>query len=535
MSEPQNQTASTSVGSSTITDAIKAQAEARAKCKTDLLYLAEALGYDFQPDVHTELFANFLQKDPTKELSEQDTKYKDRLILWPRGHFKTSSTVVEVIQLILCFPDIRILLMQGTVKNTKNLLKEIKRHFTGEAYGSKLIELFPEFCAEKLGTADAFTVPARVKKQLKEATITVASPKSVKAGQHFDAAFFDDLIHEQNFRNSELVQKAIDDFNHYSPLIDPGGYRYVTGTRYTFGDLYEWIIQQNAGSDTWKISVRQCWTVNEDGSKILLFPRRTLPSGQSKGFTLAELESKQTADPVTFSAQYLNLPIATSKQLFTEELLFSHVRLPGACPEIEHQPTVLFVDLAAGKDKEADDSVIIAGKSDSLGRMYVIGVHGDNWTVTQLAHQVIHAAVTYRPLKIMVEGTASAEYFIEYVKLEARLLGLNLPLDKIKVSNVKDAKDMRISTLEGLLKQDRLFFFAGLQKWDVIVEQFTKFPRTKHDDYPDTIALMTQFFSKENPYRIPVAIHPVFNRREAIDIAPQPLVETDSCGGFFCS
>src|ERR1039457_7551186 len=106
---------------------------------------------------------------------------------------------------------------------------------------------------------------------------TLFRSKSVKAGQHYEAGFFDDLIHEQNFRNPDMVMKAISDFNTYVPLIDPGGYRYVTGTRYTFGDLYEWIIRRNNDPLTggnWQITIRACWTVNQDGSKTLVFPRR---------------------------------------------------------------------------------------------------------------------------------------------------------------------------------------------------------------------------------------------------------------------
>src|SRR5437870_3617043 len=94
----------------------------RLKCKTDKLFLSHMLGYDFQEDVHSDLFANYLQIDQTKNLYDQD-EIKSRLVLWPRGHYKTSSAVVEMVQLILNFPDIRILLMSGTLKNTKNLLK----------------------------------------------------------------------------------------------------------------------------------------------------------------------------------------------------------------------------------------------------------------------------------------------------------------------------------------------------------------------------------------------------------------------------
>jgi predicted phage terminase large subunit-like protein len=506
----------------------------RERARTDKIYLAEVLGYDFQADVHSDLFANYLQIDPTKILQDQDT-VKDRLVLWSRGFYKTTSVVVEIIQLILNFPDIRILLMQGTVKNTRLLLKEVKSHFDGTNFRSRLQKLFPEFCSpdKRLGAADQFTVPARKRMHLKEPTVLVASPKSVKAGQHFDAGFFDDLINEQNYKNPELVQKAIDDFNHYVPLIDPGGYRYVTGTRYIFGDLYEWIIRHNEKKN-WKITIRACWKVGPDGTKTVLFPQRRLPDGRLIGFTLEMLEQFQRDDPGMFAAQYLNMPIAEGERLFTEALLLGAVRSPKA----ENFPvlggSILFIDLAASRTNESDHSVILCGRQDGLGRMYACDIRGAKFTPLQLAHATIEMALLHRPLKILVEGTASGTYFVEYLKVIALDRGIVLPVDTIKVSNQKDAKYLRIASVEGVIREGKLFFFPGLPNWESIVEQFTTFPRGRHDDEIDTISLMTQFYGQNGTVRSapPASRLPWFVTAAP---SPNPLLQTaqpDDGGGL---
>ena len=151
----------------------------RARCKTDKLFLADILGFDFQESTHRELFDHYIPYDPSKPWAEQ-SDIKDRMVLWQRGSYKTTSVIVEIIQSIICFPNIRWLIMQGSVAVTRTLLKQILAHFCGEAEGSRFGELFPEFCGTKkalYASTMQFTTPARTKKQLPQATVTVALPQ----------------------------------------------------------------------------------------------------------------------------------------------------------------------------------------------------------------------------------------------------------------------------------------------------------------------------------------------------------------------
>ena len=157
---------------------------------------------------------------------------------WPRGHFKTSAVVVDIVQAILNDPDLRLLIMQATLKLTKGWLKEIRSHFDGSNPKSRLLQLAPEFKA--LGkNSEAFTVSARKRVHLKEATVTAASPRAVATGQHYDRMYADDLVNALNFRNVELQDKLESEFYHFLPLIEPGPRRAVkvTGTRYSFADI----------------------------------------------------------------------------------------------------------------------------------------------------------------------------------------------------------------------------------------------------------------------------------------------------------
>src|SRR5262249_11263733 len=137
----------------------------------------------------------------------------------------------------------------------------------------------------------------------------VASPKTVKTGQHFDLGIFDDLVNDQNYRSVGQLEKVRADFDMCFPLIDPGCPRFVSGTRYAFGDLYEVLIKRSKraegkGRADWTISVTTCW--KDDGT--VRFPEFTGKDGNKHGFSKELLLQIQRDTPTLFATQYLNRP-----------------------------------------------------------------------------------------------------------------------------------------------------------------------------------------------------------------------------------
>jgi predicted phage terminase large subunit-like protein len=516
------------------------------KAKLDPMYLSEILGYDFHlvphgADLVDSVGPKVVESDKAGEmvpLFELDGK-KNRLVLWARGHFKTSAVVLKIVQLILCYPDIRILLMQGTVKNSRGLLREVKSHFDGQNQRSKLPTLFPKFCNTdtRMGTAEGFVSPARNRTHLKEWTVGIASPKSVKTGSHFDVMFADDLVTDQNFRSKEQQEKTIEDFKNYTPLVEPGGYRTVSGTRYTFADLYGHLIREDTERREWDISIRTCW---KDGSRVngVLFPQVKTEDGRTIGFTPELLDKICKDDPAIFSCQYLNQPLLAGTQLFSEPMLMGACRVYAPKQYELLGPATLFLDLAASKRAESDHSVVLCGRLDTMGQMYVCDIRSDHYSPLQLAHAVLEMALIHKPQTVQIEGTAAGTYFIEYLRMIAESKGIVLQIMPMKVSNTKDAKHLRISAIEGVIRQRRLFFLTCLPRWEEIVEQFTTFPRGRHDDEIDTISLMVQFYTQNAGAFM---VHPVqsfmqfITRSESSPLIVEAFKEVDdleSVGGF---
>jgi phage terminase large subunit-like protein len=517
----------------------------RNKAKFDLLYLSELLGYNFHEVEHgAELLAVMgphIQEseklgDPVP-LFDLEGK-KNRLVLWPRGHYKSSAAALKIVQLILCYPDIRILVMQGTVKNTRGFLREIKSHFDGNNQMSKLPTLFPEFCNTdtRMGTAEGFISPARKRTHLKESTVSVASPKSVKTGMHFEMLFGDDLCNDQNFRSRELQEKAIDEFKNYTPLVDPGGYKVVTGTRYSFADLYGHLIREDAERREWDISVRTCW-VDNDRSKGVIFPQIKTEDGRTVGFTADLLDKIRQDDPAIFSCQYLNQPLIAGTQLFTEEMLMKACKIykPAQYPLLG--PASLFVDLG-GHKRDNDPSVILCSRTDGMGQMYVCDLRSGTKSQLDIVHSIIELAFIHKPQCVYVEGTAAGNYFIEYLRMVLQSKGIVLQIEPIKVSNVKDAKDLRVSAIEGVIRLKKLYFLVGLPKWEDIVEEFTQWPRGRHDDHIDTIGLMVQHYTKNVDIYTTRPVQSFYQfivRSEPTNLITETFKEVsdeESCGGF---
>lgn len=475
---------------------------ARHRAKTDHLFLANLLGYDFVPEVHKPLFDTFVQKQPGKPLAEQDT-IKNRLILWPRGCFKTTADIVDCVQWLLLDPNIRLLLVSGKYDLAKDILKSVKQHFISN---ENLLTLFPEYRLDpkKAGTTKEFTVPCRTNSNLKEPSLSITSASAVRAGYHCDVLKIDDLVHEKNIGTKEQLNNSIDALNYFAPLVDPGGYTDVIGTRYAEGDAYGWLLSQRKWTDlptpfgvdllskdgTAKATLRRAWKSGTDGC-TLLFPRSQTKSGKWIGLTVEELKAKEAANPYIFSCQYLNSPVAGALQTFPEDLILKQTVPVAHLPK--WGPVFITFDLGFSVNKQADFTVAVVGRFDRTGRLYIIDLRVGRFTPHELVQHIFDLTLKHRPVRIGIEDAAGSHLLSPALDALARDLGTQLPLDWLKVKNTKHSKNERIAGLESLLRQGKLFFAAGLPDFDKLIQQFTRWPKATHDDVPDAISLLLNY------------------------------------------
>lgn len=188
-------------------------------------------------------------KDLTKrthgEICEvlQDQKVKRKLIVCPRGSFKSSLGVVAFsIFRAIQNPNIRILVDSELYTNSSNFIREIRLHLESTA----LTSLFGEFRTRHDWASGNLTIAQRTK-NLKESTFSSGGIGTTRVGQHYDLIIMDDMNSNSNSQTPEACDKVYRHYLYNNAILDPGGEVVVIGTRYSGSDLIQRILENEVG------------------------------------------------------------------------------------------------------------------------------------------------------------------------------------------------------------------------------------------------------------------------------------------------
>jgi len=248
----------------------------RFLAQTNLFFLCNLLEKYSQVTVKThEDICNkfFVQKNPTfatfEKFANQYTDLKDRMLLVPRGGFKSSIDMADCVQWIISFPAITILILTGTLQLATDFVGEIKQHFTLEENGipdpktgksghgpRKMMDketgewsdslfqvLFPEHCtAPGDGKQTEFQTPAGGDE--KEPTIRAASIEQALSGMHFGVLKLDDVVTNENSLTVDRLEKTNKQISVNRAMLHPYGFMDVIGTWYDEKDYYGKTIKQ---------------------------------------------------------------------------------------------------------------------------------------------------------------------------------------------------------------------------------------------------------------------------------------------------
>lgn len=170
------------------------------------------------------------------EAIEEDTDRK--CIVMPRGTFKSSiCSVAAPIWWLIRDPNERVFLDSEVYTNSKNFLREIKGHVTGERFKS----LFGSWKSGNWNEAEITIAPRR--KVYKEASITCGGIGTVKVGQHYSKIIGDDYNSGNNSATGDARQKIITHYKMNTAILDPGGVYMIVGTRYAIDDIIGFVIE----------------------------------------------------------------------------------------------------------------------------------------------------------------------------------------------------------------------------------------------------------------------------------------------------
>src|ERR1700722_18474538 len=211
----------------------------RDRCRKDLFFLGtKILGWNWIERVHKPVCDFFVQKnfdgcypegysldDVHRAIDKQDPM-KERILLDPRGSYKSTIDGVDCVQWILNCPDIRIFIMTGEYDNSVLFLKEIKTYFylPQEGTPTKFHRLFPEFVVTGVdGTSEApLEIPAR-RLPNKFPTLWVNAVTATLASRHCDIKKGDDCVSDRNSPTSDARAKLKSKIDNVSNLLDEWG------------------------------------------------------------------------------------------------------------------------------------------------------------------------------------------------------------------------------------------------------------------------------------------------------------------------
>lgn len=483
-------------------------ADQRVKCCTDLFWFATAmLGYDLVA-FHEKICVDFfIQKNPEIEIHKLH-KIKSRLLLYPRGSFKSSIDEADTVQWIVCYPNIRIALMTATDDLGAAFVKKVKGFFQ-VSEGKKLTQfqmLFFEHCvaANKKEDAAIFVTRARTKTQA-QATLESLSLVGTTSGFHYDVGKFDDVVSNKNSGpgSSPDQRKSIyESIRFAGALIEPFGYRFYLGTPYNSDDAWTYL-QEKARMLT---VLRQPALVIRDHAKRkvftdlveedveLLFPE---DSRGTPRLTLEYLKGEFQADDYIFSCNYMLDPQRTKSVAFTEQMLRDRIINSMGLPQPGTYHLFNAWDFADSTGRGADYSVGTVGMLDCLGRLFIVEIVRGRFSPSELAYQVAKQAAKWRVERIYIEKSPGADFLQNDILRELSRLGYaDCPLPEwFPVDNTKGAKEKRKELLESYFTNKVLWLSDTLggedpTMMDTLIKEFvhTSPGSKRKDDIIDSIA-----------------------------------------------
>jgi phage terminase large subunit-like protein len=491
----------------------------RLRCQTDLWFLSkEIFGRDLFERTHRPVVDFFLKKKPFTPAFQRESKYtlaefhrflediaplaiRKGTCLYPRGSYKSSLDEDDITQYVVCFPDIRILIMVGESSLGEAFVPNIKQRFVLEKdrEPSEFQLLFPEFVIDlesdkDRGGAGEYWCPARKLNQVSP-TLGSISILGSTSGWHCDILKCDDVITdttpvETSMARNKIVRKFVTTAN----LLDPHGVLELIGTRYHEEDLYEHVKTTLPSS---RYLCGASWTVLPhakhkkpqdllESDVLLLFPEK-------QGF--AFLREKLMLDEKTFFLQQLNAPqlVGPSVKFRLEDLRTATVRVPQNQTFKRYNFWDVATTNSEGSDYTAGGFISIDPQK-WIAYLHVLVM--DKFTPSELAYQIAKLAKETNPERVMFERyTATNQCWLEQeVKKIGVSMGYDIPIHAFKVDKTKMAKGHHICGLEPLIRGGRLFFSNLIPNLEILYKQFTAFTGIPHpkrnDDGPDMLSFL---------------------------------------------
>jgi len=462
----------------------------RQRCKTDMLFLGRLLGYSRLNDrVHGPVAALCVKKDNTKPIEAQDT-IKERIHLDPRGCFKTTFSVIDSVQWIINFPDVRICKVTATKPLAQAIVGEIAGHFTLDAgqEPSDFLLLFPEFAIPpRSARVGGFICPCRTQ-QWREDTVMAFSVETSFSGYHFDIFDPDDVVNTQNSKNDFGIARVKQNYYTDRKTLMPWGYVNYKGTRYAPSDLAGDLLIKAKPSRT-KTLIRSALKLRS-GERLhpgefppeedieLLFPEL---------LDYDYLKSEFDSDYASFMSQYMNDSHGGREVVFSPELVDSATLVTEQLPYIGERYVSWRLPCPARDMRRAGGVMgVINGN-----RMFIMDAATMSGAPSLIAEQMITTVKRFGVHRVDIEMTPGWEAFAPVIDNASLVENWPVTVNWLEPDRDPAARDIRIRTTEPLLKAKRLVIDESIRNLREVRNQLFNYGSISSTELVDTLSRVT--------------------------------------------
>src|SRR5262249_15065793 len=227
----------------------------------------------------------------------------DRLDPWAREHYKsTLITYGGVIQEIMRDPEVTVAIFSHTRPIAKKFLRQIKTTFETHERLKMIYSdvLWADPAAESPKWSEDEGIQVRRRGNQKEQTVEAwGLVDGMPTASHFKLRVYDDVETEKSVTTPEMIEKVTRAWELSDNLGAKGGRRWHVGTRYSFGDTYQQILDR-------KVLIERVYPATDDGTV----------HGKPVFLTAQDLRTKLRTQPTQFPAQMLLNPAAGERAMF---------------------------------------------------------------------------------------------------------------------------------------------------------------------------------------------------------------------------
>lgn len=476
----------------------------RELCLRDLFFLSEFVlrNRESEPVILNREYHGEMCDWLMNNRREDGKLLKRRLLQAPRGTLK--STVANrnyVVWRIINNPNITILINSATLDNSKKKIRAIQEVFEKN---KTFRWLFPEVIPPNFNerwTQQEMCVPRTSTDP--EFTVEVQSVEGELTSRHYDLILDDDVVGKENSSTADQIKKVINYYTQSLQLLKkPHGEKLIIGTIWDYSDLHNHILENL--SHQYDILVRSIWKNDRyvrgedgkykwitEGEKEPVYPEMLDMDG------IMELRDEIIADPLrgrsTWMAQY-ELKIVDDKNAIFNRAQAGKEGFWFTDDDLYEKKLAfsLGCDPAVSEAKQADDTVFTVRALDDEGYWYFVEVYGKvGMREEEIVDMYIYFLQKY-PIDLCTIETISFQRNIKYA-LDQRCLQDKIFLPYIKLPAGYDqagkaTSDLKIRGLAAPYATGKLRFRRGCEHTEKLLDQMWRFPKTTHDDYPDSAA-----------------------------------------------